>query len=149
MSSNVFEDILNKQTDDVQAPPVLPQGPYHTIVMGLPERGESSQKKTPSLTFKHKIVAPLDGVDEEALAAMEGGVVGKEMKNVFYVTETSAFMLKDFLGHCGIDLEGKSMGQCIDEVTNREVIIFVKHEIIGEGDSARTIAKIGRTAPVE
>lgn len=144
-----FEDILNKPTEEVNAPPVLPQGPYHTIVMGLPERGESSQKKTPSLTFKHKIVSPLDGVDEEALAAIDGGVVGKEMKNTFYITEASAFMLKDFLAHCGIELEGKSMGQAIDEVPNREVIIFVKHEIIGEGDSARTIAKIGRTAPVD
>lgn len=144
-----FEDILNKPTEDVNAPPVLPQGPYHTIVVGLPERGESSQKKTPSLIFKHKIVAPMDGVDEEALGLIEDGVVGKEMKNTFYITENSAFMLKDFLAHCGIDLDGKTMSQAIDEVPNREVIIFIKHEIIGEGDAARTIAKIGRTAPVE
>lgn len=146
---STFEDILNKPTEDVNAPPVLPQGPYHTIVMGLPERGESSQKKTPSLTFKHKIVSHLDGVDEEALALVEGGVVGKELKNVFYITEASAFMLKDFLANCGVDLEGKTMGAAIEEVVNCEVIIFIKHEIIGEGESARTIAKIGRTAPIE
>lgn len=144
-----FEDILNKPTEDVQAPPVLPQGPYHTIVVGLPERGESREKKTPSLTFKHKIVSHLDGVDEEALALIEGGVIGKEMKNTFYITENSAFMLKDFLFHCGIELEGKTMAQALDEVPNKEVIIFIKHDMIGEGEAARTIAKIGRTAPVE
>ena len=144
-----FEDILNKPTEEVSAPPVLPQGAYHTIVMGLPERGESREKKTPSLTFRHKIVAPLEGVDEEALAQIEGGVVGKEIKNTFYITENSAFMLKDFLANCGIELDGKTMAQALDEVPNAEVIIFIKHDQIGEGDQARFIAKVGKTAPVE
>lgn len=144
-----FEDILNQPTEDVNAPPVLPPGPYHTIVTGLPERGESREKKTPSLTFVHKIVAPLDGVDEEALAQIDGGVVGKEIKNTFYITQNSAFMLKDFLANCGIDLEGKTLAGAVDEVPNREVVIFIKHDIIGDGDSARAIAKVGRTALVE
>jgi hypothetical protein len=144
-----FEDILNRNSDEISAPPVLPPGPYHTIVTGLPERGESAQKKTPSLTFKHRIVAPLEGVDEEAMSQIEGGVIGKEIKNTFYITENSAFMLKDFLTNCGIDLDGKSLGAAIDEVPNREVIIFIKHDMVGDGDQARAIAKVGKTAPVE
>lgn len=144
-----FEDILNMNAEDVVAPPVLPQGPYHTIVMGLPERGESSQKKTPQLTFKHKIVSALEGVDEEALAAIDGGVIGKEITNTLYVTEKAGFMLKDFLVNCGIDIEGKTLAGCIEEVPNREVIIFIKHDQIGEGEQARFIAKVGKTAPVE
>lgn len=144
-----FEDILNRNSDDIAPPPVLPQGPYHTIIVGLPEQVVSAQKKTPGLKFIHKIVAPLDGVDEEAIDQIDGGVVGKEISNTLWVTEGSAFMLKDFLTHCGIDLEGKTMGAALDEVPNREVIVFIKHDIIGDGDGARKIAKVGRTAPVE
>lgn len=146
---SVFEDILNRNSDDIAPPPVLPQGPYHTIVIGLPEQVVSAQKKTPGLQFVHKIVAPMEGVDEEAINEIEGGVIGKEIKNTFWITEASAFMLKDFLTHCGIDLEGKTMGAALDEVPNREVVVFIKHDIVGEGDAARSIAKVGRTAPVE
>lgn len=144
-----FEDILNRNSDDISAPPVLPQGPYHTVIIGLPEQVISSQKKTPGLKFAHKIVASMDGVDEEAIDQIDGGVVGKVITNTLWITEGSAFMLKDFLTHCGIDLNGKTLGAALDEVPNREVVVFIKHDIIGEGDSARTIAKVGRTAPVE
>lgn len=147
--SNVFEDILSRDSSDIKPPPVFPQGPYHTIVVGMPEQVESSKQKTPGLKFLHKIVAPLDGVDEEALAAIEDGVTGKEIENTFWITEKSAFMLKDFLVNCGIDLTGKSMGAALEEVPNREVIIFIKHDIVGEGDQARPIAKVGRTAPLD
>jgi len=147
--SNVFEDILNRNSDEIKPPPVLPPGPYHTIVIGLPKQVESSKQKTPGLEFTHKIVAPMEGVNEEAVGAIEGGVIGKEITNTFWITEKSAFMLKDFLTHCGIDLAGKTMAQALDEVPNREVVMFIKHDFVGEGEQTRPIAKVGRTAPVE
>lgn len=150
MSENIFEDILNRNSDDIKPAPVLPQGPYLTIVAGLPEMIKSSKKQTPGVRFIHKIVSHLEGVDEEALATIEGGIVGKEIKNELWVTEASANMLKEFLIHCGIDLSGRSMAAALDEVVNKEVIIFIKHEMIGDDPAtARTIAKIGRTAPAK
>lgn len=147
MANPKFADILDRSADDVKPPPTLPQGPYLTIIQGLPEQIESSKKKTPGLRFIHKIVAPLDGVDEDALALIEGGVVGKTVKNDLWVTEDSLFMLKQFLEHCGIEVEGKSMSTSIDETPNREVIIFIKHESSDDGE--RIFAKIGKTAPAE
>ena len=146
---STFEDILNRPSDEIQPPPLLPPGPYHTIVVGAPESVISSQKKTPGLKFTHKIVAPLEGVDEEALGQIEGGIVGKEISNTLWITENSAFMLKDFLTHCGIELSGRSMGAALDDVPNSEVVIFIKHDQTGEGESARLRATVARTAPVE
>lgn len=142
-----FEDILNRPADDIKPPPVLPVGTYHTILVGLPERGKSSKKQTDFFKFKHKIVAPLDDVDTEALAQLEGGISGKEVDNTFYITENSAFMLVGFLENCGIETTGKSLASCIDETPNREVLIHIKHEASEDGQ--RVFAKVGYTASVE
>jgi hypothetical protein len=142
-----FEDILNRPADEINAPPVLPVGTYHTVIVGLPERGKSSKKQTDFFKFKHKIVAALDDVDTEALAEIDGGVSGKELDNTFYITEKSAFMLKDFLVNCGVEVEGKSLAAFIDESPNREVLIHIKHEASEDGQ--RVFARVGSTAPVE
>lgn len=142
----IFEDILNRPAEDIKAPPVLPVGTYHTIIAGLPERGKSSKKQTDFFKFTHKIVAPLSDVDEEALAQVEGGVIGKTIDNTLYVTEKSAFMLKELLENTGVDLSGKTLAAGIDEVVNREVLIVIKHE--SSEDGQRTFAKVGKTMPM-
>lgn len=147
MANPNFEELLNRKADEVEPPPTLPVGPYLTVLVGLPEKIESSKKKTPGFRFQHKIVAPLDGVDEEALAAFEGGVVGKTVRNDMWVTEDSLFMLTQFLENCGIDMTGKTITACIDETPNRQVVIYIKHESSEDGE--RIFAKIGKTAPAE
>lgn len=142
-----FEDILNRPADEIKPPVALPVGTYHTIIVGLPEKGKSSKKQTDYFKFVHKIVAALDDVDTDALAELEGGVSGKEVDNTFYITEKSAFMLVQFLENCGIETAGKSLGACIDETPNREVLIHIKHEASDDGQ--RVFAKVGYTAPVE
>lgn len=142
-----FADILNTKAEDVKPPVVLPQGPYLTIIQGLPEQIVSSQKKTPGLRFLHKIVAPLEGVDEDAVAAIEGGVTGKVVRNDLWTTPDSLFMLMQFIEHCGIDPKGKTVGQMIEETPNREVVIFIKHDASDDGE--RIFAKVGKTAPAE
>lgn len=147
MANTKFADILDRPAEDVKPPPTLPQGPYLTILQGLPEQIESSKKKTPGLRFIHKIISPLDGVDAEALALIEGGVVGKTVRNDLWVTEDSLFMLTQFLEHCGIDLIGKSVMAAVDETPNREVVIFIRHDASDDGE--RIFAKVGKTAPAE
>jgi len=145
-----FTDILNKNSDDIKPPPTLPMGSYHSIVVGLPEQGESSQKKTPQLKFIHKIIAALDDVDPDAIAEFEADgekIAGQEVENILYVTDKSANMLKEFIINCGVDLTGKSMAEGLDEVPNSEVIINIKHE--QSDDGTRTFSKIGRTARVD
>ena len=144
-----FQDILNRPSEEIKPPPTLPMGSYHSVVIGLPEQGESSRKKTPQLKFMHKIIAPLDDVDPEAIAEFEAEgetIAGQEVENIFYVTPKSANMLKEFITNCGVDLTGKSMAEGLDEIPNSEVVIFIKHD--QSEDGKRTFSKVGSTAPI-
>src|SRR6266446_2692649 len=144
-----FQDILNRPSEEIKPMPTLPMGSYHTIVVGLPEQGQSSKKKTDFLKFKHKIIAPLDDVDLDAITEFEADgetIAGQEVDNTFYITDKSANMLKEFILNCGVDLTGKSMAEDIDEVPNAEVIIHIKHE--ASDDGKRVFSKVGSTARV-
>lgn len=144
-----FQDILNRPSEEIKPPPVIPMGSYHTIVMGLPEQGQSSKKKTDFLKFTHKIIAPLDDVDPDAIAEFQADgetLVGQEIENTFYITDKSANMLKEFILNCGVDLTGKSMAEGLDEVPNAEVIVHMKHE--ASEDGKRVFSKVGSTAKV-
>src|SRR6266481_9087597 len=132
MTSTNFQDILNRPSEEIKPMPTLPLGSYHTVVIGLPEQGQSSKKKTDFLKFTHRVVAPLDDVDPEAIAEFEAEgetIAGQEVENIFYITLKSANMLKEFIINCGVDLTGKTMAEGLDEVPNSEVIINVKHEM--------------------
>jgi hypothetical protein len=145
-----FTDILNKPADEIKPMPTLPMGSYHTVVIGLPEQGESSKKKTPFLKFTHKIIAPLSDVDPDAIAEFEADgekIAGQDVDNTFYITDKSANMLKEFIINCGVDLSGKSMAEGLEEVPNTEVIISIKHETSDDG--RRVFAKVGSTASVD
>jgi hypothetical protein len=144
-----FEDILNRPSEDIKPPVTLPMGSYHTVVIGMPEQGKSSKKKTDYLKFVHRVVAPLSDVDPEAIEAfqVDGETIsGQEIDNTFYITDKSAFMLKEFIENCGVDLTGKSLVEGIEEVPNREVVIHIKHETSEDGK--RTFARIGSTAKI-
>lgn len=137
--------ILDKPADSFQAPPPLPVGGYHCVVQGLPEQIESSKKKTPGFRFLLTPVAYDEDVDEKELEAI-GGLEGKTIRNDQWVTEGSAFMLREFLENCGIDSDGKTLAQMIDEVPNTEVMVYIKHTPIEGRDAMR--AEIAKTAPV-
>ena len=146
MSDVNFSSILDTPIEDVKPPPLLPVGTYHTVIVGMPETGKSSQKQTDFYKFRHRIVAALDDVDQDQLAeAYPDGVAGKEIDSTLYVTEKSLFMLADFLKNCGIS--GKSLKAGIDDTPNAEVLVFIKHE--PNNDGTRFFARVGRTAPVE
>jgi hypothetical protein len=144
MSFN-FEDVLNRNVDEIKPPPLLPEGTYLCSVMGLPEQIVSSKKKTPGLRFKLKVLQPLEDVDPEELAKLEGGINGKTLNNDLWVTEDALFMMKQFVEHCGCLEEGASLSTCIDNTPNASVLAFIKHD--QQEGSDRVFAKIQRTAP--
>lgn len=140
-----FARILDQPAADVKPPPLLPPGSYHTVIQGLPESGQSSQKQTDFFKFTHRIVAALSDVDEDALAeSFPDGIGGKTIDNTLYLTEKSLFMLTDMLKNCGIDFSGgKSVRAAVDEVPNSEVGIIIKHE--PSPDGTRMFARVART----
>src|SRR5258708_8487613 len=123
MTNTNFQDILNRPSEEIKPMPTLPLGSYHTVVIGLPEQGQSSKKKTDFLKFTHKIVAPLDDVDPDAITEFEAEgetIAGQEVENIFYITPKSANMLKEFIINCGVDLTGNTMPQRFDDLPNSQ-----------------------------
>lgn len=137
-----FESILDTPATEVERPKPLPAGTYSTIIKGLPEHGESSQKKTPFVRFIHTIVAAGEDVDTDELADI-GGIADKSIRNTFYTTPDALFRLTDFLDHCGIDAEGKTIRQMIDETPNAAVDILIGHRASEDGQ--QIFAEVKRT----
>ena len=140
-----FGSILDRAPSEIEKPKPLPQGSYITQIVGQPRFDKSSKKQTEFVEFTHKLLSALDDVDEDELKAL-GGVKDKVMKNTFYLTESAAWRLKEFLEHCGIE-EGDSLREMIEETPGKQVGIFVGHEASQDGTSV--FARVGKTFVVE
>lgn len=145
-----FESILDTPATEVERPKPLPAGTYTVVVKGLPEYGESSQKKTPFVRFTYSVVASGDDVDEDDLrewATMKDGTVrslqSATLKDTYYTTPDALFRLTDTMENMGIDLEGKTTRQCIDETPNAQLDIFVGHRASEDGQ--QIFAEVKRT----
>lgn len=145
MSQN-FAALLDRSADDVKAPVPTPEGSYQAIVT-THEFGESSQKKTPFVQFNLKLISAMDDVNPEELAECENWnqreVKSRDMR--YYLTDDAIFMLKEFLGDVlGIDTTGRSFADMIPETTNQQLTVVISHEMIGEGEEQRPIAKVAK-----
>ena len=137
-----FESILDTPATEVERPKPLPAGTYSCIVRGLPEYGESSQKKTPFVRFTLAVQAAGDDVDTDELQEI-GGIADKTIRNTYYTTPDALFRLTDFLEHCGIDADGKTVRQMIDETPTAAVDILVGHRASEDGQ--QIFAEVKRT----
>lgn len=137
-----FESILDTPATEVERPKPLPAGTYDAIVKGLPEYGESSQKKTPFCRFNLAMQIAGEDVDQDELDNM-GGLDGKAIKSTYYTTPDALFRLTDFLEHCGIDPDGKTVRQMIDETPNCSVKVVIGHRASEDGQ--QIFAEVKRT----
>ena len=141
-----FESILDTPATEVERPKPLPAGTYSCIVRGLPEYGESSQKKTPFVRFILAVQSAGDDVDSDELQEI-GGIADKTIRNTFYTTPDSMFRLTDFFTHLGIDQEGKTVRQCLSETPNCSVKITIGHTASQDGESI--FAELKKTMAAE
>ena len=139
-----FESILDKPSSAIERPKPLPTGTYICIVKGMPRYDKSSQKQTPFVEFTLQPTTACDDVDADDLEAM-GGFVNKTIKATYYLTEDSAWRLKDFLGHCQVEESG-TLRQMCEHTAGCEVYATIKHEASNDGQSV--FAKLGSTAAV-
>lgn len=149
-----FADILDKPATEIDRPKPLPIGSYTWSVVGLPRYDKSKEKQTPFYEFQVKCLSALDDVDEEALNewAKKSDGTGRALadftqKLTFYITEGSLYRLQDFIEHCGVDNEGKSVRQAVEETPNCQFVGNITHTASKDGTTV--FANIGRTAPVE
>ena len=142
-----FGSILDRAPSEIEKPKPLPQGSYITVLVGQPRFDKSAKKQTEFVEFTHKLLAAQEDVDEDELKSM-GGIKEKVMKNTFYLTEGAAWRLKEFLEHCGIDLDDcENLRAAVEETPGKQVGIFINHEASQDGTSV--VARVGKTFVVE
>jgi hypothetical protein len=157
MNDKSFTSILDRPANEIERPKPLPVGTYNTMLQGMPRFDKSRQKQTPFVEFTHKILSADEDVDQDDLTAYltsKDGTVRSlsdvTVKNVYYITEGSAFMLQDFLRNCGFDVDAEDappMRQLIEETPGRQVKITIRHEASQDGQSV--FARVAGTSVAE
>lgn len=150
-----FSDILDKPATEIDRPKPLPTGTYIWTVQGLPRHDkDKAGNQYEFVEFTVKPSSAMDDVDEEALkewATRADGTMRAlsdfSARLKFYKTADSIYRLQEFFPHLGIDVEGKSARQCIDETPNCQFVGSIVHTPSKDGTSI--YANIGKTAPVE
>lgn len=137
--------ILDRPGSEIVRIPPLPTGTYRTIIQGLPRYDKTTKKQTDFVEFKHLVIEAMDDVDIEELEAA-GGITGKVIENVYYLTEKSALRLKLFLEDCGFNFETDdvTLREAAENTGNCEVFIKIKHEASNDGTGV--FARIEGTA---
>lgn len=146
-----IEDILDRPSNEAEAPKSMPAGNYRCRVQGLPRFDKSSKKQTPFVEFLLIPTAALDDVDEAELTEA-GGLADKTIKATFYLTDNSEYRLREFLDACGVaeeDDEGNAAShrERIEATPNCEVLVTMVHE--PSADGMRMYAKPGAFALAE
>jgi hypothetical protein len=145
-----FSSILDRKASTIEEPKPFPVGTYLVLLQGQPIRGESSQKKTEYWDFPSKILQPQSDVSQEEIEKF-GGVQGKELKGRgglrFYITEESAYRMKEFLTeHLGIDEGEKTMREMLAEAPGKQVYVTISHQ--PSDDGKRIYSQVVSTARV-
>jgi hypothetical protein len=138
MSTPTFNAILDKRLDEIEAPTLLPRGTYLATIIDVNPDVVSREKKTPGVEFTFKLVNPIFVSDQQALIDA-GGCDGREVKYSYWLTENSAFMLRNFLvHHVGIEMADRSLRQAIGEARGRQVGVQLQHTLT-KGNEPRQI----------
>ena len=119
-----FSGILKKPLTDIKPPVMLPIGTYAAMILGF-TFGESKEKKTPFAEFNLAITAAFQDVDADQLEKA-GGVEGKKVKLKAYLTEDSAFRLKEMLeDHAAVS--GSTLEELLQNCPNSQIGLIIKH----------------------
>lgn len=141
-----FSALLEKPADSVERPKPLPAFTYLCVVKGLPENGESTQKKTPFVRFNLSPLAAVGEFDQAEIDAI-GGLEGKTIRDTYYITEDALWRLKQFLENCGIEAEDKSIAQMISEAPGCQILVTMRHR--SSEDGSAIFAEVAKTAAAE
>lgn len=141
-----FSSVLDQPLDTIARPVPLPAGSYIVQTQGIPRFDKSSKKQTEFYEFTLKFLQALDDVDPEELAQI-GGLTDKTIKHTFYLTEKSAYRLKEFMiDDLKMD-EGDNLRQMVEQSAGHQCIIKIKH--VASDDGKSVYSNVASTAPAE
>jgi hypothetical protein len=141
-----FGAILDQQASEIEAPKPFPVGTYVCVVRGLPRFDKSSKKGTDFVEFQLQPVSVLEDVDPDALEEF-GGISDKTLRVTFYITEDAVYRLKDFLVNCGIEADGRTLSEMINDAPGQTICALVSHRASEDGE--RIFAEVRRTLRYE
>lgn len=128
-----FSKILSKQADAIEKPKPLPVGSYVAVNPKLPEFKGIGKNETPCAEYTLSIIAPMDDVDPEHIAAY-GEVRGKTIRHRQFLTEGTEYRTKEEIKNAfGVEEDGKNLGQMFNETINKQVIVKIKHTPTTDG----------------
>lgn len=113
MSTPNLRDLLSRPAEGFKAPPPLPSGTYYGVIKGS-EYGESREKKTPFVRFHIGLMSPGNDIDPSMLQGIELG--RRDQRIDFFLTEDATFRLVDFAKTCNISVEGRTIGELVQEL---------------------------------
>lgn len=89
-----WNDLAQTKLNDVERPPLRPQGHYVAVISGKGETGESTKKGTLYITFPVNVQEAMDDVDPEELAAAGGAQFKGEV--TFWLSPKALWMFTEF-----------------------------------------------------
>lgn len=137
-----FGSLLDTQADEIEKPKPRPEGSYLWVIKGMPRFDKSSKKQTEFVEFTLACQAAGEDVDADALAEA-GGIEDYTTRATYYLTEGSIWRLKEFLEHCGVEVEGRTLREALDDTPNCTVGGYIRHEASQDGESI--FARLGKT----
>lgn len=153
-----FTEALDRKAEEIQRPPVLPQGHYVCQVTGYSQDEIYSEKRAETfdkLTFNFSIISADKDVDPDELSEF-GNPAGNPLRKDFIFPrgeenkanfERARWNLKRFLcEHVGVDDSG-SLGEVIARAVGGQVLVQVTHRP-DPNDPQILYAEAGRTAAV-
>lgn len=151
MAEASFSSILDRPASEVNRPPTLPVGHYVAVIQGLPRRDKSTKKGTEYVEFTCKVQSALDDVDEKDLKtyqSVSGPVSDAVMKLTFYMTEKSAYRLKDFvLDDLQLEIpDNMDLWSACQETGGAQFTLQIAHKPTQDGKGV--FAEIASTGPV-
>jgi len=120
---DAFADILNRPSGEAPKPVPLPAGTYVCLIDGPHKTSKVGQDQTDVAEFTLKVLQVVQA-NEEEIAAVEGGVLGKTISARFFITEKALYRLDEFLEKLGI-AKGLPYKQALAECPGKTVIISV------------------------
>lgn len=140
-----FASILDEAPAEIQRTPPLPIGTYLCTIGQF----ELSQAENRPSSFPLKVLAPMEDVDEEALAAV-GGCDGKILRYNVWPDERAAEALDTIHAYAGLDLAecaeaGTSRRQRNELIMNSQILAVVKHRQ-DKNDPTKVYAEVQRIA---
>lgn len=118
-----FRSLTSAPADSWKKPKPLPAGTYYGVLANREYKNAKSEKQTAYVQFDIRVTGAGPDIDPSDLEGVE--LEKKNLRFSFYLTPDAGYRLIEFAASTGINPEGKSTGEIVDECLKQEVMMEV------------------------